>query len=415
MPVKKLLLVTAVCLLPHIVFASGFQLNEHGARAMGQGGAFAARASDPSAIYFNPAGIGYLKGLNIMAGTTMIIPLVAFRGPSNFNTNQETKMNNLVFFPSNVYVTYSIENGLSFGLGFFNPFGLGTEWPNDWVGKAITTKATIQTYFFNPTVAYRFGDTAGFNAAVGVGFNYALGGVLLKKRIPNFDPQPTITLETSRPGTGMGFTAGILLKPIEGISIGLSYRSPTKIDLSGTATIDGASPTVQPLFPGGDATTSIKFPSVLFAGVAYRPVRNLELEADFQFTGWSSYDQLEINFDKETTAQKDQVFPKNYKDVFMIRLGAEYTLGNLQLRAGYIFDKNPVPDESLEPLLPDANRNDLSIGFGYRLTPNWTVDVSYMVVLFNQRTTDPGVTMNKFDGTYNSTAHLFAIDISYHF
>lgn len=382
---------------------------------MAQGGAFVARASDPSAIFFNPAGIAYLKGLNIMAGTTMVLPLVSFRGPSNFNTNQETKMNNIVFLPSNAYVTYSMENGLSFGLGFFNPYGLGVEWGESWVGKAITTKSTVQTFYFNPTVSYRFGDPTGFNGSVGVGFDYVLGTVLLRKRIPNFDPQPTIALETSKPGTGTGFSAGILVKPVEGVSVGVSYRSPTKIDFNGTAKIDGASAAVQPLFPGGDATTSIKLPATLFAGVAVKPIENLELEADYQFTGWSSYDKLEIDFAQETSAQKDQSYPKNYEDVFMIRLGAEYTMGDMQLRAGYIFDKSPVPDASLEPLLPDANRNDLSFGLGYKLTPNWTIDVSYMMVLFNQRTTDPGVTMNKFDGTYNSTAHLFAIDIGYHF
>jgi long-chain fatty acid transport protein len=382
---------------------------------MGQGGAFAARASDPSAIFFNPAGISYLKGLNIMAGTTLVLPKSSFRGPSNFNTNQETKMNNLVFLPSNAYVTYSLENGLGLGLGFFTPYGLGSEWPDNWVGKALTTKTTLQTFYFNPTVSYRFGDCSGFNGSVGVGFDYVLSTVLLKRRIPNFDPEPTITLETNKAGTGYGFTAGLLLKPIQDVSVGVSYRSKTKIDFDGKATFDGGSPAVQQLLPGGDASTSITMPSILFAGVAVRAMKDLEVEADIQLTGWSSYDKLEIDFAQETSAQEDQEFAKNYKDVFMIRLGAEYTMDNLQLRAGYIFDKNPVPDETLDPMLPDADRNDITLGVGYKLTENWMVDLSYMLVLFKQRTQDPGVSINGFDGTYNSTAHLFALDISYHF
>ncbi len=36
------------------VIAGGFQLNEHGAKAMAMGGAFAGLANDLSAFYFNP-------------------------------------------------------------------------------------------------------------------------------------------------------------------------------------------------------------------------------------------------------------------------------------------------------------------------------------------------------------------------
>ena len=106
-----------VCALSGIMtagaVASGFQLNEHGARAMAQGGAWAARASDGSAIFFNPAGLGFQRGTNITAGTTLITLSSGFTPVAGTETKQKSQ----TFFPSNAYVSHTMENGLAFGLG----------------------------------------------------------------------------------------------------------------------------------------------------------------------------------------------------------------------------------------------------------------------------------------------------------
>ena len=64
------LLALAVCLLlvPAASHGAGFALFEHGARAVALGGAFGATADDPTAIYFNPAGIAFLQGTQMAVG-----------------------------------------------------------------------------------------------------------------------------------------------------------------------------------------------------------------------------------------------------------------------------------------------------------------------------------------------------------
>jgi len=49
-------------------FPSGFQVNTQGARAMGMGLAFTAVANDPSAIFYNPAGLGWQKHFEVEVG-----------------------------------------------------------------------------------------------------------------------------------------------------------------------------------------------------------------------------------------------------------------------------------------------------------------------------------------------------------
>lgn len=390
-----------------IATAGGFQLNEHGARALGQGGAFTARAGDPSAIFFNGAGLSFLSGTNIMLGATAVIPSTTFRGPIEYNTNAETKMDKQIFTPPNVYITHSMDNGLSFGAGVFTPYGLGTEWPDNWVGRGITTKIELQTFFINPTVAYRILPQLSISA----GFDYVFANVTLKKKITNFSPEGDLSLKGD--GHGTGFTAGILYKPMDIVSVGASYRSKTKLDLSGTANFSNLPAPAVVLFPGGDVSTSITTPANYFIGVAVKPINDLEIEFDYQGIGWSSYNELPITFTTQTAAQTNQVQIENYKDTYMLRIGAEYTYCLWQFRAGYIYDHSPVEDAYVDPLLPDANRNDICVGVGYKLTESIQLDVAYMFVGFKQRTVTN--TISQFDGTYNSTADLFGLDISYRF
>ncbi len=52
--------------------ATGFRITAQGAKAMGMGGTFAGQADDPSAIYYNPAGITQIDGTQVQVGATII-------------------------------------------------------------------------------------------------------------------------------------------------------------------------------------------------------------------------------------------------------------------------------------------------------------------------------------------------------
>ncbi len=382
-------------------FSGGFQLNEHGARAMGQGGAFAARASDLSAIYFNPAGLAYESGTQIYLGATLIMPQTSFYGPTQLNTNQETKMVSQTFNPINAYVSYQITDDLVAGVGVNNPYGLGTEWPANWSGRFITTKVDLQTYFFTPTLAYKFGD----KFSLGVGMNYVTGKVTLNSVLSDpFDPHANVTITAN--GTGIGWNAGAMYKASPDLSFGVSYRSQVKIDANGSATFNP----YRSVYPQGDVSSSLTLPATGFLGIAYSPMKNFTLEADYQYVGWSSYKELAVTFKQNNSVE---VSPQNFVDTYILRIGAEYTMGDWQLRAGYLFDHTPETTMYVEPLLPDADRNEVSVGLGYKLTKHMSVDLAYMFIKFNQRQA-VGTVIN-FDGTYNSIANLISLDLGYSF
>src|ERR1700730_18193285 len=83
-PTLASLFALALLLCPTPVRAAGFALFEQGGKAMGFAGAFTAQASDPSAIFHNPAGIAFLRGTQIYLGGTAVMPTWQFEGANPF-------------------------------------------------------------------------------------------------------------------------------------------------------------------------------------------------------------------------------------------------------------------------------------------------------------------------------------------
>lgn len=420
-----LLLLMLACSL---AFAGGYQINEHGARAMGMGGAFVARASDGSAMYFNAAGLGFQKGINVLVGTTLIFPSTTFTGPSPLTT--ETEMVSQVFYPSNLYASYAVNEKWVVGLGVYNPFGLGTEWPADWPtttnksGSRRTVKTDLQTFYINPTVAFKVND----KLSVGAGVSYVLANAKISYRVGTFSslapPTPatkdgTVGLEGD--GSGISFNVGVIYKPMEKLSLGASYRSLVDIEFSGPATFTDMQ-ALQSFFPGGDGTVTLPMPSNLQIGAAYDVSPKLTVEADFQYVDWASYDELAITIPTGPAApaalggqplqKSGKPTVKKWHEGWLMRLGGEYKLNDkLDLRAGFIYDYSPQPTWNVEPMLPDANKTDVSIGASYKVNEKISIDASYMLVLAADRTS----TLTGFTGTYKSSANLLGLNVGYKF
>lgn len=402
---KLLASLAVIAVSASAAFAGGYRLNESGAKATAMGGAFVARADDPSAIFFNPAGLSYLKGMNVMLGGELILPSTSFRSLSPVST--ETDMNSISFFPPNAYITYSMDNGLGFGVGLYTPYGLGTDWPTNWPGNTIVTTINLQTFYINPTISYSYENLV----SVGIGFDYVLGSVELAQRVPTpFTTEPTATLKGS--GNGSTFNFGVLITPVKEISLGFSYRGRANLKATdGTLTFSGlGSLAGQSEFANGTVSTSVPLPASWSIGLAYKGDK-YSVEADYQWVGWSAYTSLNLNIAQGSTTTEKSIVG-DYNDSYVLRVGGDYIINRMfTVRAGVFYDKSPVPDMYLEPLLPDADKLGLNIGVGVNVTNNITVDASYMFLPFKQRTTTTSAI--DFNGTYNTTANLLGIDVSY--
>lgn len=419
--------------------AGGFRLPEAGAKAMGMGFAFTAQADDPSAIYFNPAGIIQLEGQNLKFGVTYIKENGGtFTGttPITVSTSVTETQKDLDFFVPNLFWTRQASPDFAYGVGIFAPFGLGQEYENRAASifRSQITKIDLMTLVVNPTVAWRVNEV--FTLGVGIDFMYGKA-TLEKAGVLNagVGPLNIFQLDLDGDGTAWGYNFGALIEPTKSVQIGIAYRSPFRlkikdgdVDLFNISTVPlpplgGLSPAQ--IFGGTTystkGSTTINMPATLDLGVAYTLDR-LTLEVDASWTFWSSYKELNIDIKNNTPLLPDSRSAKNWKDVVGIYVGGEYRVTDpLALRLGFRYDPTPVPAETMGPELPDADKLYYCAGLGYKLS-NWTFDLAYMYVDKQDRTVDnqldlpPGGPYGTgFNGTWTGDAHLVALDIGYKF
>jgi long-chain fatty acid transport protein len=397
----------------NIILAGGFQINEHGAKAMALGGAYTAIANDASAIYWNGAGMTQLSGTNFLLGTALIAPRSSFRGVAP--AVDQFDMKSAVFFPSHLFITHSFTPDLSAGIGITTPFGLGTEWEEDWIGKYLAIETELKTFWIPLTVAYNVFE----DLSVSAGFVYSFADVLITRKNSQqpFEGDAFIHLEGSE-SSAFGYTFGIMYKPINQLSIGAAFRSQVHYTFEGTAEATGAQQLLEEkIIPQGDVTADLKTPVNIVGGIAYQVIPQLRLSADFQWIGWSSYDSLKVDF--ADPDYDDLASPRLYNDTYNIRFGVEYKAWkDISLLGGIYFDKMPVDQKYVNPSLPDSDRLGFSIGADVKLMENIGVTGSYLFIRAAELTVDDSEEIytpgnSPFNGIYNSYANVFSLSIYY--
>ncbi len=407
------LFIVSAMLISTNIYAGGFQLNEHGARALGMGGAFTAVANDPSAVYWNGAGLSFIKGTNIVFGASFIAPNSKFRGVSPDITEYRGK--NLLFYPVNFFASRQLNDKFTVGLGFTTPYGLGTEWDDNWIGRYLAVETSLQTFIITPVIAYKPVEAFSISA----GFVYSFANVLItKKNSIGLNPGDPVFINSDAfihlegdDKFAWGFTAGLMIKPTNFLTIGASYRSEVNYGFEGTATVE-APEQVLSRVPQGAITAELTTPQNIVGGIAVDVSDKLKLSADFQYIGWSSYDKLEVVF---TDANYVSSSPRNYDDSYILRLGGAYKLNDkTTFLGGVYYDKIPVSTEFLNPSLPEGNRIGLSLGIEAHIFDNLTVQGSYLFIRGQQLTVEDSEEIyspggSKFNGTYNTYANIFGL------
>jgi long-chain fatty acid transport protein len=422
------ILLTIGCLaMSASAFGAGFSIFEQGAKASGMAGAFVATADDPSAIFYNPAGIAQQREMAVLAGATFINFSNEFTGDPNsiYTSGTEGKYDRHTFVPPNAYAIIPIGSNLTFGLGGFSAWGLRTDWADPWVGRFISRDADLKTMSVQPTIAWQ---TASGNFAIGGGVEYRRARVILSQNIPLPFPNPFTGRITdvgnarlaSDYGDDIGWNLGILFKPSERIRFGASYRTDMDIDLEGEADFTQISTgnaqldaIVAQTFPDDDQiSTTLPFPAIAAVGVAFSPSDRVDIEFDVTHMTWSRFEALAVEFENDPT--NNFVREQNWDDSSAYRLGTNIeATPNWDVRLGAVYDENPQPVESVSPLLPDSDRIGVTFGAGFHSGP-WIVDGAAFILHFKDRSTE-GRNPEGFDGTYETDAVLWSINFGYRF
>ena len=459
---KALPSLSLLLLLPSMAFGLGFRLPDQDAEATARGNAFTATADDPSAIFYNPAGIMQLgDGISVESGMYGIAIDEQYKPLPGDSTGHDSTAHDPFQPIPQFYLSYHPTNqAFSFGLGVYSPFGSKQEWPDDASFRQSGLYGSLEFISFNPVFAVQV--TRSLSIGLGISANYI--DAQLRQGLTSMQGD---SFSFKGNGLAVGGNFGIMWKPTERQSIGFSYHTPVSGDLTGhtqeglngtergqaeagnaeiAAGKEKLDQTIQQInalpippsvkapliaeanaaynaqiaaagvpasgsfptsFPTLGAKGNLKFPQYAVIGYSFRPTPDWNIEADVDWTDWDSLNTLTLKRSDRSTVS----VPFDWTHSFMYEVGATRIIGPYKLSAGYMYSENSVPSGTFSPVIPDSNRHILSIGLG-RTFGACSVNLAYQLGIGGKRTI---VNDSVADGSYSFLSNAVSISLGYHF
>lgn len=410
-----------------IAHGAGFQLMEQNASGLGNAYAgSAAIAEDASTVFYNPAGMTMLPGMNVAGGAVAIKPSFKFTdGGSTAGTSvggfgtggkDGGDAGSLAAVP-HAYFTWEVNPSLWLGLGVGAPFGLMTDYEKGWAGRYHSEKFSIESININPSIAYKVSDTF----SIGAGLNWMQLDADYRKAL-SMGPAGDLQARVKAKGDAWGWNAGILWQATPDTRLGLSYRSKVKVTADGTTTLTNRSvpgfivPGL-PVQPGAyNASTTVELPDSAIFSVVHNLNDRWTLLGDISWTGWSSIQSLDI----KNSGIPDASLKLKFRDTYRIALGANYRYSDTwTFKGGVAYDQSPVDSDQYRPAsLPDNDRYWVSLGAQYNINKNAKIDVGYTHLFLSNTSINNDSDLagaGRLKGDYKSSADLLGIQFSYRF
>jgi long-chain fatty acid transport protein len=371
--------------------AGGFALREQSTEFQGTSFAGNGAGGELSSMFWNPAATAAKNGMNTESAYTFIVPeadlhvtgvsgatagVPASAGGYAGANPDSGNIAHWALLPS-FYANYQLTDQLFLGVASTSAFGLVTK-PEDqtYQGATLARTTKLTTYDLNPTIGYKV--TPWLTIGAGVQIEYA---------------KATLRFATAYPGdasssfegqdVAFGATAGVLITPARGTTLGVGWRSQVTHTLEGSLTqVSNPAPAYGYTGTGGAAiatsgSADLKLPDIVTVSVRQEVAPNLRLLGTFEWSNWSRLNQLQVV--AAGTGASLITLPTNWQDGYMISVGGEYDYNaQTTLRTGVAYEWSSV-QSSTERILqdPDNNRVWLSFGASYKWSEWTTVSFAY--------------------------------------
>lgn len=175
-------------------------------------------------------------------------------------------------------------------------------------------------------------------------------------------------------GQGFNMKLGIIFKPVEFIRIGGAFHTPSVMELS-----DDYSSSIKSYFttgsyesksPAGAFDYSLITPARMSASLGIVIKKFAALNVDYEYCNYANARLSAVGYE---FTDANQAIREKYTDAAQLRVGAEFKLAPLSLRAGYIMSESPYKEG-----VNDGARTSYSFGFGIR-EKNTFLDFAYVI------------------------------------
>lgn len=352
----------AALLAPQVAGAEGFAINEWSAEGVAMGGARMFAEDDAANVAYNPASITKVKGEVMKSSYTYLSPHGNYKlYDSNNDEIKGEPTHNKVHagWAVGTYYVRQINDKEWFGIGAFPRFAMVSEFER--ASKASTNAffSKLNGVSVTPTYAHKFDKK--WSAAVGAEINYV--GLELQKN--SYDPRVQMNVgatQTEGESYALGWNAAANYAFDDKNEIGVVYRSRITHSLEADFKMYPAS--------GGkitaDAYGVVTLPDSWDIGYNHKFDKKTRLELKATRTNWSTYDALNIYFDKPVFGKPNALSDKNWENGWRYAIGLEHNLSDkYTVMAGFAFDESSIPYNGGDFMVPTGLRRTYSIGARY--------------------------------------------------
>ncbi len=390
-------------------------------------------ADNASAQFRNPALLSYLADTQVSADGIYVNPNVDIDGQNSSTgpTSTDDVAHDAVI--PNFYFSHQLDDRLTAGIALATNFGMETDLGNDFTGTQFGNEAAVTTFEINPNLAWNTDQLR-----IGAGIRYVLG-------------EGSIGAKTNTDGS-MGklpVNEGTTLKYMEGDDrawgwqlgavydindkhrVGFNYRSEVNLTLDGHA--EGLTYNINPNGSGSPLSNThyagsmdLTLPATAELSSLHQLTEQWAVHTSINWTEWSSFDKLEADI-PSLSSDPQMVKVENWEDNYRFAIGTTYQWDQqLTLRSGIAYDTSAVSDQNRTLTIPETDRTWLSMGAGYEMTPQLTLDAAFTYVFAKDASVkEPrdGITSDKdgsdfggdFEGETTGNVWLVGVQASYRF
>jgi long-subunit fatty acid transport protein len=380
-------------------------LNGISPRSLSRGGTNIGHADNGAILHDNPAAMVNVEGEGIIE--VGVLGLISDFGYSDPDNAAGVHSNSFTPLPQFSYIRKSPDGMWAYGLGVFAEAGFMEDYtmqaqvpfagPREYKSFGALAKVL-------PGVSLLLNDNLSIGGTFGVGVSHVEFEGPYTLQGPALPGVPTL-VDVHGSGATPVWSLGLQYLLTDSTTVGVTYLSASHFELQGNArvTIPGL-PTFE-----YDSVLEMEWPQSVGVGIRHQLSPDQALSADVIWFDWSgAFDQLELRLRNPANPffpAVDENTPLGWRDSISIRVGYEHNLDVGTVRLGYVYNQNPIPDETLTPFIQATLQHSFSAGYGFNWG-DWQVDAGYMFLFGPQQNV---VDSELLGGDFDNSVHTAAM------
>jgi long-chain fatty acid transport protein len=337
----------------------------------------AAMAEDASTAAANPAGMTLLDRSQLLWASGALLPSTNFDVAPQTTTKGSGGGNAGVFMPIGAFFcAHKFSERVWLGVALYSDYGLAGNWGKEWAGRYYITRAALFTGKIAPSIAYEVTDWL----SVGAGFSFAVGRLTFQSKVNN---------ALRRLGDGgfsleswdeaFGGKAGILLRPIPQLRIGLTYQSPEYYKFGFKPHLTHLGPglnAIRKRIGGAQFNVPLTEPQQVMASAVYEVLPNFSLLGSIGWQNWTEFGEFPVGI--SAANQRTVNANLHFSNTWQIAIGQQYRIAEKWLwSAGFAYDSSPVSKANRNAVLPIDRQLRYGTGIQYEVNRDVTAGVAW--------------------------------------